>query len=190
MKTRLASTASGMARSWKAGTPKNSKRYLQKEHHMLRNLLLATSFAALTSTTAAQAEDIMQTQIQIEDSVEPATVHGWVSTYFEGTRSMDAGQWASAFAPDAVLDDPVGFPVKDTSEAILATGEGFVGAFESIGLYESFVHVVGLEAVAKWQGRGVTPDGTEVTFDGINHFTFNEDGQIVLLRGFFQPPGQ
>lgn len=155
---------------------------------MFRNLLLAASVAAFTST-ASQAQDIMQTQVQIEDSVPAATVHGWVSTYFEGTRSMDAGQWASAFAPEAVLDDPVGFPVKDTPEAILATGEGFVGAFESIGLYESFVHVVGLEAVAHWQGRGVTPDGTEVTFDGINHFTFNDDGQIVLLRGFFQPPG-
>ncbi|MFQ6550585.1 nuclear transport factor 2 family protein [Aestuariibius sp. 2305UL40-4] len=156
---------------------------------MLRNTLAAAAIATLT--TAAQAQDIFRTQISPDGNpIDAATVHGWVEAYFEGTRSMDAAQWASAFAPDAVLDDPVGFPVKDTPEAILAQGEGFVSAFQQIGLYESFVHVVGNEAVAKWQGRGTTLDGVEITFDGINHFTFNEEGQITLLRGFFAPPGQ
>lgn len=156
---------------------------------MLRKTLAAAAIATLTS--AAHAQDIVRTQISPEgDAFDAATVHGWVEAYFEGTRSMDAAQWASAFAPDAVLDDPVGFPVKNTPEAILAQGEGFVSAFQQIGLYESFVHVVGNEAVAKWQGRGITPDGAEITFDGINHFTFNENAQITLLRGFFVPPGQ
>lgn len=156
---------------------------------MLRKTLAAAAIATLSS--AAQAQDVVRTQVSPEGiSVDATTVHGWVETYFEGTRSMDAAQWASAFAPNAVLDDPVGFPVKDTPQAILAQGEGFVSAFQQIGLYESFVHVVGNEAVAKWEGRGTTPDGTEITFDGINHFTFNEDGQITLLRGFFAPPGQ
>lgn len=156
---------------------------------MLRKTLVAASIAAMTTTV--QAQEVIQTQISPEGSTyDPATVHDWVETYFEGTRSMDAAQWAAAFAPDAILDDPVGFPVKDNPEAILAQGAGFVSAFSQIGLFESFVHVVGNEAVAKWQGRGITPDGVEVTFDGINHFTFNEDGQITLLRGFFSPPGQ
>ncbi|NSX53894.1 nuclear transport factor 2 family protein [Parasulfitobacter algicola] len=156
---------------------------------MFRRTLAAVAIAAMT--TAINAQDVMQTQVSPEASAyDPAIVHEWVETYFEGTRSMDAAKWASAFATDAVLDDPVGFPVKNTPEAILAQGEGFVGAFQEIGLYESFVHVVGNEAVAKWQGRGTTPDGIEITFDGINHFTFNEDGQIILLRGFFSPPGQ
>lgn len=154
--------------------------------------MFRTSVAAalIALTTIAHAQDVTRTEIaQQSNSPEPEVVHGWVSAYFEGTRSMDAAQWAAAFAPDAVLDDPVGFPIKDTPGAILSQGESFVSAFRQIGLYESFVHVVGNEAVAKWQGRGVTPDGVEVSFDGINHFTFNEDGQITLLRGFFSPPG-
>ncbi|CTQ50759.1 nuclear transport factor 2 family protein [Jannaschia donghaensis] len=155
----------------------------------MRKTILAAAIA--TMATAVQAQEVIQTQISPEGSTyDAATVHGWVEDYFEGTRSMDAGQWASAFAPNAVLDDPVGVPVKTTPEEILAQGEGFVSAFQEIGLYESFVHVVGNEAVAKWQGRGTTPDGVEITFEGINHFTFNEDGQITLLRGFFSPPGQ
>jgi steroid Delta-isomerase len=156
---------------------------------MIRRTLAAASIAVISS--AAQAQEVMRTQISPEGSAyDAAVVHDWVEAYFEGTRSMDAAQWASAFATDAVLDDPVGFPVKNSPEAILAQGQGFVSAFSEVGLYESFVHVVGNEAVAKWQGRGVMPDGTEVSFDGINHFTFNEDGKITLLRGFFTPPGQ
>ncbi|MEO1237151.1 MAG: nuclear transport factor 2 family protein, partial [Planctomycetota bacterium] len=119
----------------------------------------------------------------------PDTVTAWVETYFEGTRSGDAAVWAAAFASDAVLDDPVGEPIKTTPEAILAQGQGFVSAFERVGLHATFVHAVGHEAVAKWEGRGVTTDGTEVTFEGINHFTFNAEGKIQKLRGFFTPPG-
>ena len=73
----------------------------------------------------------------------------------------------SAFA-DAVLDDLLDSLVESTPHAILAQGVGFVSAFEEIGLYENFVHVIGNEAVTSWQSRGVAPDGTEVTIDGIN----------------------
>lgn len=116
-------------------------------------------------------------------------VRSWVANYFKGTRSMDASVWASAFADNALLDDPVGSPIKDSPEAILEQGRGFVAAFKSIGLHEDFVHVVGNEAVAKWEGRGVTKDGTPIIFEGINHFTFSKQGKITKLRGFFTPPG-
>ncbi|WP_369880503.1 nuclear transport factor 2 family protein [Erythrobacter sp. KY5] len=48
---------------------------------------------------------------------------------------------------------------------------------------------MGNEAVAKWQGRGITKDGHEVTLDGVNLFTLNNDGKISELRAFFSPPG-
>ncbi|MEL6686630.1 MAG: nuclear transport factor 2 family protein [Pseudomonadota bacterium] len=112
-----------------------------------------------------------------------------VASYFEGTRSGSAAKWMSAFASNAIVDDPVGTPNKTTQAEIKAMGEGFLGAFESIGLHEEFVHVVGNEAVARWTGRGRTHDGQDVQFDGINYFEFNDAGEIVLLRGFFTPPG-
>ena len=119
----------------------------------------------------------------------PAEVERLVRDYFAATQSGDATVWAATFADDAVVEDPVGTPPLTTPEAIRAQGEGFVAAFESIGLYESFVHVNGNEAVAMWQGRGTTADGAEVTFDGIDLFEFDDDGKITLLRGFWTPPG-
>jgi steroid Delta-isomerase len=61
-------------------------------------------------------------------------VRAAVARYFEGTRSMSAVQWASAFASNAVVEDPIGQPRLTTPQAILAQGEGFVTAFMSCGL--------------------------------------------------------
>ena len=112
-----------------------------------------------------------------------------MKAYFEGTRSGDPVKWASAFADNALVDDPVGTPAKDTPEAIRKMGEEFLGAFKTVGLYESFVHVVGNEAVARWRGEGTTLDEQDLSFEGINVFEFDDAGKIRNLRGFFQPPG-
>ena len=154
----------------------------------ISRLVICLIICTYAYVSAAKSNEDTTTVNQTE-TYAPETVRGWVSAYFEGTRSMDAMVWASAFSTDAVLDDPVGSTLKTTPEAILSQGEGFVSAFKSIGLHESFVHVVGNEAVAKWEGRGVTLDGIEVTFEGINHFQFNDSGKITQLRGFFSPPG-
>jgi steroid delta-isomerase len=100
---------------------------------------------------------------------------------------MNAAQWASAFAPNAVVEDPIGQPPLTTPQAILAQGEGFVTAFDDVGLHEVFVEVHGHEAVAYWVGRGVQKDGQKVRLEGINHFCFDTDGKIVNLRAFWNP---
>lgn len=160
---------------------------------MIRTLAATTLALGLAAPALAQpaGEEVAMTSFPTEDPTapDPETVQGWVMRYFEGTRSGDATTWAQAFAPDAVVDDPVGAPLKTTPEAILAQGEAFVAAFEEIGLHETFVHVVGREAVAHWEGRGTTPDGQEVAFEGVNLFTFDDEGRITELRGFFAPPG-
>jgi steroid Delta-isomerase len=114
-------------------------------------------------------------------------VRAAVSRYFEGTRSMNAAQWATAFAPNAVVEDPIGQPPLTTPQAILVQGEKFVTAFGCVGLQEMFVEVNGHEALAYWVGRGTQKDGQQVQFEGINHFCFDADGKIVNLRGFWNP---
>lgn len=117
----------------------------------------------------------------------PEQTRAAVACYFEGTRSMNAAQWASAFASNAVVEDPIGQPPLTSPQAILAQGEGFVNAFMNVGLQEVFVEVNGNEAVAYWIGRGTQKDGQRVRFEGINHFWFDAEGKIVNLRGFWNP---
>lgn len=120
-------------------------------------------------------------------SPSPLVMHEFVVRYFEATRSNDAQRWASCFAPNAIVEDPVGTTPLAAPETILALGQIFMSAFETVGLQEEFVHVVGYEAAARWTGRGLTKEGKRVRFEGINVFTFDTGGYIVKLKGYWDP---
>ena len=75
-------------------------------------------------------------------------------------------------------------PLND-SEAILEFGKKFLASFETVGLHEEFVHVVGNEAAARWTGRGTTKDGKQVRFEGISVFKFDREGKITNLKGYW-----
>ena len=110
-----------------------------------------------------------------------------VAGYFEATRSNNARQWASCFSPNALVEDPVGTTPINDSEAILEFGKTFIASFETVGLHEEFVHVVGDEAAARWTGKGTTKDGKQVRFEGINVFKFDRNGKIINLKGYWNP---
>ena len=123
----------------------------------------------------------------ITKTIDPNLVHQFVAQYFEATRSNDARLWASCFADGATVEDPVGTtPISDSNQ-ILELGNAFMSGFETVGLHEEFVHVVGDEAAARWTGRGTTKEGKQVSFEGINVFKFNHEGQIVNLKGYWSP---
>ena len=110
-----------------------------------------------------------------------------VTQYFEATRSGDAYKWAKQFADNAVFEDPVGSPPVNDPQEILELGKKFMSGFETVGLHEEFVRVVGNEAAARWTGKGTTKEGKQVRFEGINIFEFNRDGKIVKLKGYWSP---
>jgi steroid Delta-isomerase len=110
-----------------------------------------------------------------------------VNRYFEGTQSNNASTWASCFASNATVDDPVGSPVVKGTDVILERGKEFMANFETVGLYPEYISVDNLRAAAKWNGQGVMKDGRSVKFEGINFFQFDETGKIVNLVGFWNP---
>ena len=122
-----------------------------------------------------------------KENIYPEPVSRFVAQYFEATRSNDAHQWASRFADNATVEDPVGTTPVSNSDKILEIGNAFMSGFKTVGLHEEFVHVVGNEAAVRWTGRGTTKQGKQVTFEGINIFQFNSEGQIINLKGYWSP---
>ena len=120
-------------------------------------------------------------------SEQPTDLKIAIAHYFAATRSGSAEIWSACFTPDAIVDDPVGLPVAVGRDAIQTRGEEFMSQFASVGLTETFVHVFGSRAVAKWTGEGIRLDETKVTFEGINVFEFGADGLIKHLEGFWNP---
>ena len=118
-------------------------------------------------------------------TIAPKSIRQYVAQYFEATRSNDAQKWANRFSPDAIVEDPVGTAPIDNSAKILELGKAFISNFKTVGLHEEFVHVVGNEAAARWTRKGITKEGKQARFEGINLFEFNRDGQIVKLKGYW-----
>ncbi|MEM9982088.1 MAG: nuclear transport factor 2 family protein [Bacteroidota bacterium] len=122
-----------------------------------------------------------------QKEIAQETVKGWVSDYFKATQSGDANTWANTFADNVYLNDPYGSEIPNNREDIIATGETFMASFESVGLYPDFVYVNGLNATVKWTGRGITKEGKEATFHGINVTTYNRQGKIISHIGYWNP---
>jgi steroid Delta-isomerase len=161
---------------------------IMKANLSRKQFLIALTAAALVistpTLTAAQTTSPSTPSTSSAPSAEQ--VRGFVKRYFEGTRSMNAKQWASAFSDQAVVEDPVGTPAL-RGELILKQGESFVQAFREVGLTEGYVNVQGLQAVAYWTGRGTTAQGQRVRFEGINVFEFDRSGKIISLKGYWSP---
>jgi steroid Delta-isomerase len=145
--------------------------------------VIAGTLLAIAQPNLANAQT---TGASVSASPSAEQVRGFVKRYFEGTRSMNAKQWASAFSERAVVEDPMGTPAL-RGEQILKQGESFVQAFREVGLTEGYVNVQGLQAVAHWIGRGTTPQGQRMRFEGINVFEFDANGKITSLKGYWSP---
>lgn len=114
-------------------------------------------------------------------------VHQWTEDYFKATQSGDAMIWADSFADNAYINDPYGSTIPNSKEDIIKIGEDFMAAFKTAGLYPDYIYVKGLIATSKWTGKGITNDGKEATFHGINVTTYNEYGKIVSHIGYWNP---
>lgn len=109
-----------------------------------------------------------------------------VRDYFAATRSLDGEAWVATFAPDAVSYEP-GSPPLQGHTALRGFFQQIAGLFDRVGLHEEFMSIQGNEVAVKWTGRGVSKDGREVTFAGIDIFEINDQGKIQVIKGYWDP---
>jgi steroid Delta-isomerase len=115
------------------------------------------------------------------------TIPKTIQNYFAATRAMDVEGYLAAFAPDATNYDPVGGEPLKGHEAMRQFFLGIAGLFKSVGLTEEFVTVAGNEVAVKWKGEGISQNGKEVVFEGIDIFELNSEGLVQILRAYWNP---
>lgn len=108
-----------------------------------------------------------------------------IEEVFAGLAAFDVQRVVNHFAPDAVVEDPVGTPPIQGKEAIAAYLGTFPVLFSEVKLYSLDVKVRGQEAAVKWRLRFKTKAGNVFFLDGIGIFKFNEEGKITSEREFF-----
>lgn len=140
-------------------------------------LAMALVFLVASSVAreaAAATPDL--TSQQIEAVIEDA---------FAGLVTFDVQRVVNHFAADAVLEDPVGTPPMQGTQAIAAYLASFPTLFNQMKLYSLDIKTGGQEAAVKWRLRFTTKTGHVFFLEGIGFFTFNEEGKIQTEKEFF-----
>jgi steroid delta-isomerase len=152
---------------------RNQSLFLKK----MTALALALMFLVASSVTrveAAATQDLSSEQI--EAVIEEA---------FAGLVAFDVQRVVNNFASDAVLEDPVGTPPIQGTQAIAAYLGTFPTLFSQMKLYSLDVKVRGQEAAVQWRIRFTTKTGNVFFLEGIGFFKFDQAGKIQSEREFF-----
>ena len=152
---------------------KNKSLFVKK----MTALGMALMFLFASSVTRVEAAPTPAlTPEQIEAAIEDA---------FAGLVTFDVQRVIQHYAADAVLEDPVGTPPMQGTQAITAYLESFPTLFNQLKLYSLDIKVGGQEAGVTWRIRFTTKTGHVFFLEGIGHFKFNEDGKIKTEKQFF-----
>jgi steroid delta-isomerase len=140
-------------------------------------LALALMFLVASGVTRVEAAATYDlTSGQIEEVLEEV---------FDRLVAFDAQGVVNHFASDAVVEDPVGTPPIQGTQAITAYLQTFPTLFRQMKLYSLDIKVRGQEAAVTWKIRFKTKTGNVFFLEGIGFFKFNQEGKIQLEREFF-----
>lgn len=109
-----------------------------------------------------------------------------ITAYFAAIRAMNGAAWLTTMAENIISYEP-GNPPLQGHAALGQFFQELSDAFETVGLTEDFVAIVGNRAAVKWSGQGIGKNGRAVTFEGIDLFEFNADGKIQTVHAYWDP---
>lgn len=102
-------------------------------------------------------------------------------------EAQDVDRMLSYMTEDAELEDPVGSGVRKGHAELREFFAGMSDYFETVSVRQDKVYPCGDQVALLWTISGRLTNGTDVTFDGIDIFKFNEDGKIQALWGYWNP---
>ncbi|WNZ48080.1 nuclear transport factor 2 family protein [Leptolyngbya boryana CZ1] len=121
-------------------------------------------------------------------TVSPQMVQTIVQQYFAASRSPHkADSMADCFAETCIHQDPAEAPILKSRDEVRQFLQAIVDLFVSVELTEEFVSINGQAAAVKWRGHGISKNGAEVHFEGIDVFEINADGMIQTLKAYWNP---
>ncbi len=140
--------------------------------------MLATQARAYHLARVAMKAPVPMTMTaeQIEAAVEE---------YFDSIGSLNVQRFVNNFATDGVLEDPVGTPPIQGTQAIAAYFAAIIAPFSEIKPKVQDVIVCGHEAAVNWKLRLRTTTGKHITIDGMGVFNFNQAGKLQSVREFW-----
>jgi len=131
------------------------------------------------------ASNVMRVEAAPVNNLTPEQIEALVTEVFEKFAAFDAQGTAALYAPDGTIEDPVGTPPVQGTQAIIAYLETFPTILNEIRVQSFDVTVAGQEAAIKWRLRFKTKNGNVFFVDGIGIFKINENGKVQSDREYF-----
>jgi ketosteroid isomerase-like protein len=107
----------------------------------------------------------------------------------------DRAAWLALFAPDAVVEDPIGPSMFDSD------GKGHRGPDGIAGFYDNVVAMGRIEfAIRESYAAGnecanvgtittTLPDGSRAIVDGVYTYRVDDNGRVIALRAYWEQSG-
>jgi steroid delta-isomerase len=158
-----------------------------KKVERMRNqcLLLKKMMTLATAMMFLFVTGVMRVEAAGNYDLTPAEIEAAVEEYFASVGSLDVQRFMNNFAPDGVLEDPVGTPPLQGAQAIAAYFGAIIAPFSEIKPYIQEVVVCGQEAAVNWKLRLKTKAGKVIFIDGMGVFKFNQQGKLQSVREFW-----
>ena len=105
----------------------------------------------------------------------------------------DRAAWLALFAPDAIVEDPIGPSMFDE------TGNGHRGPDAIAAFYDNVISSGRIEFAIRESYAGgnecanvgtittTLPDGSRAIVDGVYTYRVDDDGRVVALRAYWEP---
>jgi len=117
------------------------------------------------------------------DDRKQAVVEG----YFRAVSTQDVEALAALFAPDGVMEDPVGAPPITDADGFQRFITGITDTFDEMVLTPGDSFHAGGEVAVRWSARGRSKTGVEVSYGGIDVFAFDAQDRVTSMRGYWHP---
>jgi steroid Delta-isomerase len=152
----------------------------------MRNLSFVKRMTALAMTLMfLVASNVTRVKATPVNNVTPEQIEAIVTEVFNRFAAFDAQGTADLYAPDGTIEDPIGTPPIQGTQAIIAYLETYPTILNEIRVQAFDVTVCGQEAAIKWRLRFKTKTGNVFFVDGIGIFKINENGKVQSDREFF-----
>jgi steroid delta-isomerase len=152
----------------------------------MRNLNFVKRMSALALVLMfLVASNVTHVEATPTNNLTPQQVEAIVTDVFDKFAAFDAQGTANLFAPDGTIEDPVGAPPVQGTQAIIAYLETFPTILDEIRIQSFDVTVCGQEAAIKWRLRFKTKSGNVFFVDGIGILKVNENGKVQSDREYF-----
>ena len=110
-----------------------------------------------------------------------AAVHAYVDAFDKGDPELAV----ALFAPDAMIEDPIGTPLKIGTEAIRQFYVGSMASGAKLVL-DGPIRIGGDCAAFAFSAR-INLNGQDLRVDVIDIFKFNEAGKVIEMTAYFGP---